>query len=257
MTTTSLNFSPAPGASSAIRRVRSQTVLELGTALRNGEQLLLTLGIPLILLIALTVVPILDLGTSARIDIVTPGILALAVMSTAFTGLAIATGFDRRSGALKFLGATPLSRGQLLAAKFLAVLVTEVLQVALIAAVAFVLGWHPQGSPLTVIVLLLAGTAAFCSLGFALSGVLRAEATLAVANAIYLLLLLGGGVVIPTDRLPAAWAAIASGLPSGALADGLRSVLISGATLPWSCVAVLALWTVIGVIVALKTFRWE
>ena len=255
--TSPLDYSPAPGAASAGRRVRSQTVLELGTTLRNGEQLLLTLGIPLILLVALTVVPILDLGTSARIDVVTPGILALAVMSTAFTGLAIATGFDRRAGALKFLGSTPLSRGQLLTAKFFAVVVTEVVQVALITAVALLLGWHPHGSPFEVVTLLLMGTAAFCSLGFALSGLLRAEATLAVANAIYLLLLLGGGVIIPTDRLPAAWSAIASGLPSGALANGLRTVLITGATLPWSCVAILAVWTVIGVIVAVKTFRWE
>ena len=257
MTSLPTTWTPQPGRGSSAGMVRSQTGLEVRTNLRNPEQLLLTLGIPLVLLIGLTVIPVLDLGSGARVDLVTPGILALAVISTAFTGQAIATGFERRSGALKFLGATPLTRGQLISAKTLAVLVIEVVQTALICAVALALGWSPHGSPLAAIALLLLGTAAFSSLGLALAGVLRAEATLAAANGIYLLLLLAGGVVIPSDRLPSAWGTVASALPSGALANGLREVLITGATLPWSSAAVLAVWTLLGVVVALRTFRWE
>ncbi|NED78883.1 ABC transporter permease, partial [Streptomyces sp. SID11233] len=71
----------------------------------------------------------------------TPGVLALAVMSTAFTGQAIATGFERRYGVLKRLGASPLPRWALMTAKTLSVLVTEVLQVVLLTVIAFALGW--------------------------------------------------------------------------------------------------------------------
>ena len=252
-----LVLTPSPGAAPSGRRVRSQLVLEARTTLRNPEQLLLTLGIPLLLLVTLTLLPVLDLGGGRRVDLVTPGILALAVMSTAFTGQAIGTGFERRYGALKFLGSTPLSRRQLLLAKTGAVVAIEVLQSALICVVALALGWHPQGSLAAVALLLLAGTAAFSALGLALAGAARAEATLAIANGVYLLLLLGGGVVIPTDRLPAAWATVAELLPSGALADALRQVLVAGAPLPVPSLLVLVAWAALGSVVAARTFKWE
>ncbi|CAB4964277.1 MAG: ABC transporter permease [Actinobacteria bacterium] len=252
-----LDLTPSPGAAPPGQRVRSQIVLEARSTLRNPEQLLLTLGIPLVLLVTLTLLPVLDLGGGSRVDVVTPGILALAVMSTAFTGQAIGTGFERRYGALKFLGSTPLTRRQLLLAKTGAVVVIEILQSALICVVAVALGWHPQGSLPAVVLLLLVGTAAFSAPGLALAGVARAEATLAIANGVYLLLLLGGGVVIPTERLPSAWAAIASFLPSGALADALRQVLVVGAPLPVSSVLVLVAWAVVGSVVAARTFKWE
>ena len=255
--TATTTWAPQPGAGSRFAMLRSQMGLELRTNLRNPEQLLLTLGIPLILLLGLTLIPVLDLGAGARIDLVTPGILALAVISTAFTGQAIATGFERRSGALKYLGSTPLPRWLLVAAKTAAVLVIELGQTLLICGLAFLLGWHPQGSWVSVVILLILGTAAFSALGLALAGLLRAEATLAAANGIYLLLLLAGGVVIPTDRLPSAWASVASLLPSGALANGLRQVLITGASLPWQSVVVLVVWALIGLAVAARTFRWE
>jgi ABC-2 type transport system permease protein len=177
-------------------------------------------------------------------------------MSTAFTGLAISTGFNRRYGALRFLGTTPLSRSALVVATFLAVLLTEAMQVALISLVAYLLGWQPQGSWPMAIALLIAGTAAFSTWAIVLAGVLRAEATLAVANAIYLILLLGGAVVIPASRMPATLGSIAAVLPSGALAQGLRSVLIDGAH-AYTALGVLAAWAVVGGIVAARTFRWE
>ena len=252
---------PSPGAAPAAARVRAQALADVRATLRNGEQLLLTLVIPLLLLVGLTLfdaVPdtALTAGQSA-INVVAPSIIALAVMSTAFTSLAISTGFDRRSGALRLLATTPLTRGQLVLARTIAVLLIEVLQIILIAAVALALGWRPSGEPVAAVLLVLVGTLAFATWGVALAGLLRAEATLAAANAIYLVLLLAGGVAIPQSAYPAPLAAIVSLLPSGALAGGLRQALTSGGGWPLAAVAVLAGWAVAGYLLAARTFKWE
>lgn len=250
-------WAPAPGAAGRRQRVLAQAGADLRATLSNGEQILLTLVIPLALLVALSLLDF-SFGTSTPgVDQAVPGILALAVMSTAFTSLAIATGFDRRSGALRLLGTTPLTRTDLVIARALAVAAIEVVQVALILVVGWLLGWSPQGRWWSVLVLLAVGTAAFAAWGVALAGVLRAEATLAVANGVFLLLMLGGGVVVPTSQLPGVWGVIAAGLPSGALADGLRSVLIDGASTPWLQVGLLVSWAVVGTLVAARSFRWE
>ncbi len=250
-------LSPRPGAAPRARIVARQTLAEVRTTLRNGEQLLLTLVIPLVALVALTHLPADVVGHSPTIDAVAPGVLALAVMSTAFTGQAIATGFERRYGVLKLLGATPLGRGGLLTAKTLGVVAVETVQVLLLGAVAYALGWQPVGSFASAVVLLLLGTAAFSALGLLIAGVLRAEATLAVANGVYLLLLALGGVVIPADRLPGALSEIVRLLPSAALGQGLRDVLLYGEALPLGPCAVLVAWAVGAGIAAVRTFRWS
>ncbi|HQZ86748.1 MAG TPA: ABC transporter permease [Actinomycetota bacterium] len=250
-------WAPAPGARAAGRRIISQARFDLAGVLRNGEQLLLTLIIPLVLLVAASSFSFVSSADGEPIDTVTPGILALAVMSTAFTSLAISVGFDRRSGALRLLATTPLTRRDLLLARTLSVVAVEAMQVVLIALVAFGLGWSPLGSIPSAIALLLLGTAAFACCGVALAGVLRAEATLAVANGIYLLLLIGGGTVVPLDKLPAPLATVASLLPSGALGEGLRSVLTDGAAVGLQPVLVLIGWTVFGAVVTVRTFRWN
>lgn len=260
MTTTSTSpggLAPRPGAAPRTRILVAQTAAEIRMTLRNGEQLLLTLVIPLLLLVGLSHLPTDVVGHSPAIDAVTPGILALAVISSAFTGLAIATGFERRYGVLKLLGATPLGRSGLLVAKTLGVLVVELVQVVLIVVVAWLLGWHPVGSPLSAAVLLVLGTAAFASLGLLLAGTLRAEATLAVANGLYLLLIAVGAVVIPAGRMPAALEPLVTLLPSAALGQGLRDVLLHGDALPLGSVAVLLVWTAIGSVAASRTFRWS
>jgi ABC-2 type transport system permease protein len=258
MTSTSPGgLAPRPGAAPRTRILVAQTAAEIRMTLRNGEQLLLTLVIPLLLLVGLSHLPTDVVGHSPAIDAVTPGILALAVISSAFTGLAIATGFERRYGVLKLLGATPLGRSGLLVAKTLGVLVVELLQVVLIVVVAGLLGWRPVGSPLAAAVLLVLGTAAFASLGLLLAGTLRAEATLAVANGLYLLLIAVGAVVIPAGRMPAALEPLVSLLPSAALGQGLRDVLLHGNALPLGSVAVLLVWTAIGAVAASRTFRWS
>ncbi len=252
---------PAPGAAPLPVMIGAQAGLELRTLLRNGEQLLLTLVIPVLLLAAFGHEPLVSLGRHvSRIDFIVPGILGLAVLSSAFTSQAIGTGFERRYGVLKRLGASPLSRHGLIGAKTLAVLAIELLQVIVIVGVGAALGWRPHAggaAALWVLLLILAGTAAFSGLALLLAGTLRAEATLAAANLLYLVMLGLGGVVFPLTKFPAAAQPALKLLPAGALCDGLRSVLLSGHGLPAGDLVVLIVWAAAGLTLAARTFRWE
>ncbi|MFF8312389.1 ABC transporter permease [Streptomyces lydicus] len=250
-------FAPRPGAAPLSRMIRVQAALETRMLLRNGEQLLLTVVIPTLLLVLFSTVDIVDTGAGSAVDFLAPGILALAVMSTAFTGQAIATGFERRYGVLKRLAASPLPRWGLMTAKTCSVLVTEVLQIVLLTVIAFGLGWSPRGNPLAVLLLLLLGTAAFSGLGLLMAGTLKAEATLAAANLVFLLLLVGGGVIVPLAKFPEAARQVLEFLPVSALSDGLRAVLQHGASMPWADLGILAVWAVLGLGAAAKFFRWE
>ncbi|MFK4106494.1 ABC transporter permease [Streptomyces sp. NPDC019531] len=237
--------------------ITTQAALETKMLLRNGEQLLLTVVIPTLLLALFSSVDIVDTGAGEPVDFLTPGILALAVMSTAFTGQAIATGFERRYGVLKRLASSPLPRWALMAAKTASVLVTEILQVLLLTAIAFALGWSPHGNPLSVLLLLVLGTAAFSGLGLLMAGTLKAEATLAAANLVFLLLLIGGGVIVPLDKFPQGAQDVLGLLPISALSDGLRDVLQHGGGVPWADLGILAVWAVVGLAAAGRFFRWE
>ena len=252
--------SPAPGAAPVTRMITAQAGLETRVLLRNGEQLLLTLVIPVLLLVAFTLEPLVKVGQGLRVNFLVPGIMALAVISTAFTSQAIATGFERRYGVLKRLGASPLPRSGLIAAKTLTVLAVEAGQIAVIAVVGLALGWQPHGGAAgaaAAVLLVLAGTAAFSGLGLLLAGTLRAEATLAVANLIYLVLLGIGGVIFPLARFPAGLRAVLLLLPSGALSDGLRSVLSGIPGSPARDLAVLVIWAAAAIVLAARPFRWE
>ncbi|WP_395572617.1 ABC transporter permease [Streptomyces sp. BK79] len=257
MTTTDGTYTPKPGAAPLGRMIAAQAALETRMLLRNGEQLLLTVVIPTLLLVLFSTVDIIDTGAGKAVDFLAPGVLALAVMSTAFTGQAIATGFERRYGVLKRLAASPLPRWGLMTAKTVSVLVTEVLQIVLLTVIAFALGWSPHGNPFTVLLLLVLGTAAFSGLGLLMAGTLKAEATLAAANLVFLLLLVGGGVIVPLDEFPDAARSVLGLLPISALSDGLRDVLQHGASMPWGDLGILAVWAVAGLAAAGKFFRWE
>ncbi|MFJ3445097.1 ABC transporter permease [Streptomyces sp. NPDC086081] len=250
-------YTPKPGAAPLPRMIAAQALLETRMLLRNGEQLLLTVVIPTLLLVLFSTVDIVDTGSGEAVDFLAPGILALAVMSTAFTGQAIATGFERRYGVLKRLASSPLPRWGLMTAKTLSVLVTEVLQVILLTVIAFSLGWSPRGNPVAVLLLLVLGTAAFSGLGLLMAGTLKAEATLAAANLVFLLLLVGGGVVVPLDKFPEGAQDVLGLLPIAALSDGLRDVLQHGAGTPWGDLGILAVWAVAALAAAGALFRWE
>lgn len=256
MTATGM-YTPKPGAAPLGRMIATQAVLETKMLLRNGEQLLLTVVIPTLVLVLFSSVDIIDTDEGKAVDFLTPGVLALAVMSTAFTGQAIATGFERRYGVLKRLASSPLPRWGLMTAKTASVLVTEILQVILLTVIAFALGWSPHGNPIAVLLLLVLGTAAFSGLGLLMAGTLKAEATLAAANLVFLLLLVSGGVMIPLDKFSQNTQDVLSLLPITALSDGLRDVLQHGAGMPWGDLGILAVWAVAGLALAGRFFRWE
>lgn len=249
-----MSRSPAPAPPA--RRVTAQARFESRTLLSNGEQLLVSVVLPAMALVGLTLSSVPDLGPGRRVDVAAASTLALAVVSTAFTGQAIATGFDRRSGVLRLLGTTPLGRGGLLAGKALAVLTVLAVQVVVLGALALALGWQPASSGLApALVGLLLGSAAFVALALLLAGTVRAEAVLALANLAWVLLL-GLGVLIPTSELPDGLAALARVLPSGALGDALRASLLDGAW-PWAQWAVLAAWAAAAGAAASRWFRWS
>ena len=251
---------PAPGAAPLRKMVAAQASLELRTLVRNGEQLILTLIIPVLLLVAFGHEALVSVGSGSRIDFVVPGILALAVLSTAFTSLAIGTGFERRYGVLKRLGASPLSRQGLIAAKTATVLTVELAQAAIVLAVGALLGWSPHAAGLAIVwvpLLLLAGTAAFSGLALLMAGTMRAEGTLAAANLLYLIMLGLGGILFPLTKFPAGARPVLKLLPADALADGLRSLLAHSGGLPTADLLVLCLWAVAGITLAARTFRWE
>lgn len=254
------DWTPRPGGAPLHRQAAAQASMEARLMLRNGEQLLLAVVIPVIVLVgAVQGADRVGLELSGRaIDVFTPGVLALAVMSTAFTSLAIATGFERRYGVIKRLGSSPLPRSGLLAGKIGALLAIEVLQVAVISAVALAMGWDPAVGAGAVVGALLAGvlgTAAFAALGLFLAGSLRAEATLAAANLVYLLLMAGGAVVLPASAY-GSFGEVVRWLPSGALGGAMRDALTDGVVAPVALLT-LAGWAVVGTVLTARTFKWE
>jgi len=234
--------------------------MELLLTSRRGENLLVTLVIPAVLLVFFAAVTVIPFGAARPVDFLLPGVLALAVVSTGMVNLGIATAYERSYGVLKRLGGSPLSRTGLVVAKMLTVLVVEVVQVVLLVGIAALgFGWAPGPGadlPLAVAGLLL-GTAAFSGIGLAMAGALRAEATLAGANGLFLVLLLLGGVILPIDHLPGPLEALARVLPASPLSDILRIGLGAGTGAAAEPLAVLATWAAGAVLVTVRTFRWE
>ncbi|HEY4332453.1 MAG TPA: ABC transporter permease [Ilumatobacteraceae bacterium] len=238
--------------------LQAQVRHEVTTTLRNSEQLLLTLIIPVMLLVFFSEVDVLPTGTKDPVDFLAPGILGLAVMSTAMVSLGIGTGFERTYRVLKRLGATPLGRGRLIVAKIVSVIAVELVQFAVLVPVAYALGWRPSAPNwLAAVAATIVGTMAFAGIGLSLAGRLRGEINLAAQNGLYLVLLLLGGMVIPFAKLPGPISAVAKALPSGALADVLRQALAHGGSRPGTSWAILAAWAVVTPLAATRLFRWE
>jgi len=238
--------------------LRAQMRHEVSTTLRNSEQLLLTLIIPVMLLVFFSLVDVLPTGTKDPVDFLAPGILGLAVMSSAMVSLGIGTGFERTYKVLKRLGTTPLGRGRLIIAKIVSVIVVELVQFAVLIPVAYALGWRPSAPNwLGALGAVVVGTVAFAGIGLSLAGRLRGEINLAAQNGLYLVLLLLGGMVIPFAKLPGPVAAVAKALPSGALADVLRQTLTHGGVRPGTSWLILGAWAIVAPAAATRLFRWE
>ena len=238
--------------------LRAQLGAELRILSRNGEQLLLTLVIPVLILVFFGLTDVLPSSFDDHMDFLTPGVVALAVMSTSMVSLGIATGFERSYQVLKRLGATPLGRPRWLLAKILTVLLVEIVQLAVLVPVAIALGWTTDSASWAPAVGAVAlGTFAFGGLGLFIAGRLRAEVNLAAQNGLYIVLLLLGGMVIPFDELPGVLADISPYLPSGALADVVRDALVGSSTQAGTSWIVLGAWAVGAPVLAALTFRWE
>jgi ABC-2 type transport system permease protein len=239
------------------RRVLAQARFETGTLLRNGEQLLVAVVLPAMALVGLALSQSPSLGPGRRIDLAVPGVLALAVISTAFTGQAISTAFDRRYGVLRLIGVSPLGRGGLVVAKALAVLTIELMQFIVIGLIGLAFGWRPQWTGLLAGALLaLVGAWTFVALALLMAGALRAEGVLALANLIWVALLGLGGVIVPAAQMPPGLSQVVALLPSAALGDGLREAFVHGRP---SVIPLLVLlgWGAVATALASRTFRWS
>jgi ABC-2 type transport system permease protein len=247
-------FAPDPRPNSVPRMLGAQFGLELKLLLRNGEQLLLTMFIPITLLIGLTVLPLGSFGSN-RAATFTPAIMALAVISTAFTGQAIAVAFDRRYGALKRLGATALPVWGIIAGKSLAVVTVVFLQSIILGAIGFALGWRPGlvGLVLGAVVIAL-GTAGFTALGLLLGGTLKAEVVLAVANLLWFVFAALGALTLGDGMVPHGAKWVARLTPSGALTEALSQAMT--VSVDWFGFAVLVGWGVVAALGALRWFRF-
>jgi ABC-2 type transport system permease protein len=242
-----------------MRALRAQVVAELRLTARRGDAILLNIAIPVGLLVFFSVVDVLPkpAGIKHPVQFLSPGVIALAVMSTAMVSLGIATGFERQYSVLKRLGSTPLGRPRLVAAKIASVLAIEAVQVIVLVAVALLLGWDPGGSVAPAVPAVLLATMAFSGLGLLMAGALRAELTLAAANGLYLLLLLLGGMVFPLSKLPSGLRSVAQVLPAGALSDALHGSLTAGGTVAARSWVALVAWAAVAPVVAARLFRWE
>jgi len=241
--------------------VAAQTSVELRLTARRGESLLITLIVPVLLLIFFSSLDIVQVpgASGPPVQFLLPGMIALAVISTGMVSVGIATAYERYYGVLKLLGGSPLPRAGLIGAKLLSVVVFEIVQVAILLAVAAAgYGWRADGSLGAFLGVLFLGTAAFTGLGLAMAGGLRAEMTLAGANGLYLVFLLLGDVVLPLSHLPAPLRVLAQVLPAAPLADALRVAMGGGPAAGYGATLFeLAAWALVLVVLAALTFRWE
>src|SRR6184192_3677636 len=245
-------------AAPRLRQILIQTQFELLLTLRRGENILVTLIVPVVLLIFFTSLNLVPKTGESTINFLLPGILALAVMAAGMVNLGIATAYERYYGVLKRLGSSPLPRSGLIIAKIISILILEIVQVILLVGVAVLLyGWQPAGSPLLALLAMVLGTVTFAAIGLAMAGALRAELTLAGANALFLLFILLGGGILPLSHLPAPVAAPAQFLPAAAFTQALQATMSNGTAFPGFALVVLAVWAVAVLFIAIRTFQWE
>ncbi len=254
----STNAIEASQAASPTRQILTQTRFELLLTLRRGENILVTLIIPVMLLIFFASLNVIPTSSGSAVDFLLPGILAIAIMAAGMVNLGIATAYERNYGVLKRLGSSPLSRSSLIIAKIISILLLEIIQVVLLVGVAVGLyHWSLAGSPALILLALALGTITFAAGGLAMAGALRAELTLAGANALFLIFILLGGGILPLDHLPAPLAALAQLLPAAALTQALQAAMSKTATFPTFPLIVLVVWAILILFIAIRTFKWE
>jgi ABC-2 type transport system permease protein len=248
-------FAPAPGRAATRTVMAKQIRMELLLTARRGEAVVLAMGVPLLVLLGAGLTHATTLPTENRLGYVVPGVLALTVMSTAFTGQAITTGYERSYGVLKRLGASPLTRPGLLAAKTVAILCLVVAQVLVLALVGIVVGWRPEfGQIVPALGVTVLATAAYCGLALLIASLLKPETTTAAATLIYVVMLAAGGIMFAQPDLGTAGQFL---LPLSAHAEALRDALTDGVAIPGTIWLSLTLWAAVSLTAATRRFRWE
>jgi ABC-2 type transport system permease protein len=234
--------------------VAAQAVVEGRLTLRRGENLLAMIILPAAALWFLGSLP----GTTRTVASILPGVLALAIVASGLVNLAIATGFERGYGVLKRLGGSPLGRDGLLVAKLVVVVVIGILQVIVLIALAAAMGLRTGAnlSPIALVAATIMGSATFSALGLLLAGTLRAEATLVVANVMFLAALVLGGILVPLADLPDPLQTVAMLSPVGALAEMFRSALGFGGSFSDNAIVVV-MWGLGAAAATVRLFRWD
>lgn len=240
-----------------MRATLAQYRTELALSLRNGEQLLVNLFIPLGLLVFFSKVRVIDTDDVEPVDFLAPAVLGLAVMSSSLVSLGISTGFERYYGVLKRLGATPLGRPRWVTAKFLTVLTIELGQWIVLIAAALLLGWSPGSGWLGALAGAVLGTAAFGGLALLMAGTLGGMTNLAACNGLYLALMVTGGMVVPFDSMPGPLQAVAKVFPAAPLADIMIGSLQDGSSVHGASWIVLGAWALVLPVLAAWRFNWD
>jgi len=234
----------------------SQLRQELTVMIRNGEQLLLLVVIPVMLLVFFSQTDFFPNDNENKIDFLLPGILSLAVISTAMVSLGIATGFERSYGVLRRLGTTPLGTRRLVAAKMSAICIIEIAQLVMLIVVGLLLGWNPSRiNSLQILLFLILGMACFAGIGLTLAGRLRAEVNLAAQNGLYLVFLMLGGIFVESDELPATLSQISAFSPSSLLSGLLRDSFKN--TVVLADAFALCGWAIAACVLAVTSFKWS
>jgi ABC-2 type transport system permease protein len=242
---------PAPWPKAVLSQVR----MELRLTARRGENLLAMVGVPIVVLLFFGTV----VSGRAAVGQLLPGTLAIAIVASGLVNVGIATAYERGYGVLKRLGGSPLGRSGLVAAKLAVVALIAVAQVVgLVVVAALVLGWRPESeaSLLAIAVTTILGAATFAGLGLALSGTLRPEAALVLANVLFLVAIAFGGALVPIGELPAPVADVVRFSPVGARADTFAAALGNGTPIA-APFGILLFWAVLADVFAAKTFRWD
>ncbi len=200
-------------------------------------------------------------GNQANLDVIVPGIAGLSVMATTFNALANQMTFLREQGVLKRMHGTPMPGGSYLAGVIGNAATNAVVQILIVVVAGkflFGLGWPKDWLELAVFTLL--GVACFASLGIAFSHVIpNFEAAPAYTNIVFLPVIFISGVFFDVNNVPQFLRDIADALPLVHVINGMTGALVTGTGLAdhLSDLAVLAIWTIAGVILAIRGFSWN
>lgn len=192
-----------------------------------------------------------------------PAMAVFAAGSSTFTTLAIGTALDRNRGILKRVRGTPLPpwvymTGRIGSGVWIAVISVVVMFLVGWAFFGFVMLWDNLGEAAAVFVV---GVATFSALGLSVCALVRsADATPAVANAVFLPMAFVSGIFIPLDDAPRWLVTLGDIFPLKHFAEPFGAAFNpfhTGVVLGWEDLAVMGVWLVAGLVVTTRFFRWD